>query len=71
MKNELKIKLVILEPSLEEFAGDLNAEQCEALARRQYRFAKALWVKAAVLRLHDPRSPKPVKRKRARFWRGC
>lgn len=47
---QLTLKLVRLEPDLEATAGDYDANQCDAAARRFYRYAKQLWVKASVLR---------------------
>ena len=60
-------KRVTLEPDLEEFAGDLTAEDCYRLACRYYRFAKALWRTWAILREADPLAPKHCNRRRRRF----
>lgn len=43
-------KPVVLEAGLEEAAGELCAEECEAVARRLYRRAKQLYRKADILR---------------------
>src|SRR5258708_40076923 len=55
-------KKIILEPLLEERAGDLNAFQCRDLARLYERWARQLRVKAEMLLLEQ--QPAPPKRLR-------
>lgn len=53
-------KLVVLEPVLEQIAGDFSAAQCVRLAKVYRRWARQLSVKAKVLRAHSVSSkPRP------------
>lgn len=43
-------KIVVLEPDLEAFAGELTAHERVMLAKKYWRWAKQLYVSAEVLR---------------------
>jgi hypothetical protein len=55
--------MVILEPELERIAGDLSPAHKAALAARLYRWAKQLWMAAAI-----ESGGAPVMRSRARLY---
>lgn len=59
MKNKRR---VILEPALEEVAGNLSAHERVMLAKKYYRWAIQLFVSARVMRQNTQLLPKRIQR---------